>query len=88
MWFWVVNWRRLGPTSQQTRGANKKISSLRSKQTVKTSKQISKQKEENKEKKENEKEQKKKENEKEKRWKSACTSSAAVCPEGAGGYAI
>ena len=66
----------LGPTSKQTRWANKQTSSLRRKQTVKKSKQISKQKE--KEKKENEKE-------KEKEMEVWFNSFAAVCPEGAGG---
>ena len=85
-----------GPTSKQTRGANKQTSSLRSKQTVKTSKQGSKQKEKEKkekkkekEKKENEKEKEKdKENEKEKEKEMEVwfNSFAAVCPGGAGGY--
>ena len=87
----MADWRTAGPTSKQTRGANKQTSSLRSKQTVKTSKQISKQKE--KKEKENEKEKEKdkekdKENEKEKEKEMEVwfNSFAAVCPERAGGY--
>ena len=70
-------YRTAGPTSKQTRGANKQTSSLRSKQTVKTSKQISKQKE---------KKDKENEKEKEKEMEVWFNSFAAVCPGGAGGY--
>ena len=80
----------MGPTSKQTRGANKQTSSLRSKQTVKTSKQISKQpvkkeKKKEKEKKENEKE-KEKDKEKKKKMEVWFIFFAAGCPEGAGGF--
>ena len=80
-------WRTAGPTSKQTRGANKQTSSLRSKQTVKTSKQISKQKEkENEKEKEKEKDKDKgNEKEKEKEMEVWFNSFAAVCPGGAGG---
>ena len=58
-WFFTAICRAVGPTSNQTRGANKQTSSLRSKQTVKTSKQISKQKKKKEKENENEKEKEK-----------------------------
>ena len=74
MWFWVVNWRIVGRTSNQTRWANKQTSSKQDRQTSRKEKE-----------KENEKD---KENEKEKQKEMEVwfISSAAVCPEGAGGY--
>ena len=81
-WFWVVICRALGPTSNQTRWANKQTSSKQDGQTSRKEKEKKK-----KEKKKGKDKEKDKENEKEKEkgmevWFS---SSAAGCPEGAGG---
>ena len=80
--------RRLGPTSNQTRWANKQTSSKQDEQTSrkeKEKKKKEKKKEKDKEKdKENEKE---KEKEMETEMEVWFSSSAAGCPEGAGGSA-
>ena len=89
--FWCRICRTVGPTSNQTIWANEQTSSPRSKQTVKTSKQISKQKEKKEKETEKEKEkdkEKDKENEKEKEMEMEVWFNrfAAVCPGGAGGF--
>ena len=70
----MVICRALGPTSKQTRGANKQTSSKQDRQTSRKEKE-----------KENEKD---KENEKEKQKEMEVwfILLAAVCPEGAGGF--
>ena len=71
----MVNCRRLGRTSNQTRWANKQTSSKQDKQTSRKEKEKKKEKKKDKE---NEKE-------KQKEMEVWFICLAAVCPEGAGG---
>ena len=78
-----MNCRVVGRTSNQTRWANKQTSSKQDGQTSRKEKE--KKKKEKKKEKDKEKD-KENEKEKEKEMEVWFISSAAVCPEGAGGY--
>ena len=73
----------MGPTSKQTRWANKQTSSKQDEQTSRKKKEKEKKKKEKKEKKKEK--DKESEKEKEKEMEVWFISSAAVCPEGTGG---
>ena len=84
-WFLVVICRALGPTSNQTRWANKQTSSKQDGQTSRKEKEKKKKKEKKEEKKKEKEKDKENEKEKEKEMEVCFICPAAVCPEGAGG---